>query len=184
MTYISAFYDVRFHHRPLLHLPKINIKTKTKPCHKLAPEDSLVNSHSKTSFFITIPTTKNKQTKKKKKKKNNHSSNSFNIVSNHSNLSADPLARSDMSNSSSFLLSQKYLGRSWRPAYSEYQSELWKVFQNIQIGSLANAGESLMNISKWLLSNVCELGMFWHLFFTYLLAFTRLPVLHMLFRTN
>ncbi|KAJ2891814.1 hypothetical protein MKZ38_010714 [Zalerion maritima] len=44
-------------------------------------------------------------------------------------------------------------------AYSEYQSELREVFQNIQSNSLANAGELLMRVSKWLLSKVVDLGL-------------------------
>ena len=32
--------------------------------------------------------------------------------------------------------------------------------QHIQSGSLANAGESLMRVSKWLLSKFVNLGMF------------------------
>lgn len=43
-------------------------------------------------------------------------------------------------------------------AYSDYQSELYEVFQSIESGSLANAGELLLRVSKWLLSKAVDLG--------------------------
>lgn len=52
-----------------------------------------------------------------------------------------------------------YAVNSVEEAYSEYQSELREVFQNIQNGALANAGELLLRVSKWLLSKVAELGL-------------------------
>lgn len=44
-------------------------------------------------------------------------------------------------------------------AYSDYQSELYEVFQSIESGSLANAGELLLRVSKWLLSKAVDLGL-------------------------
>jgi hypothetical protein len=44
-------------------------------------------------------------------------------------------------------------------AYNEYQNAVKQIFENIQNGVLAPAGESLLNVSEWLLTHVTELGM-------------------------
>lgn len=43
-------------------------------------------------------------------------------------------------------------------AYERYQAALREVFTNIRDGVLQVASESLLEISKWLLSKVVELG--------------------------
>jgi hypothetical protein len=44
-------------------------------------------------------------------------------------------------------------------AYARYQSTLQEIFRNIQDGVLATASDSLLGVSKWLLSHVKKLGM-------------------------
>ncbi|SPQ21250.1 0acf0048-c05d-4f22-aeb0-f0b24d211cd6 [Thermothielavioides terrestris] len=44
-------------------------------------------------------------------------------------------------------------------AYAAYQSALKEIFQNIRNGVLAEASESLLNVSNWLLSHVVDLGL-------------------------
>jgi hypothetical protein len=43
-------------------------------------------------------------------------------------------------------------------AYTRYQQQLKMAFQAISAGRLAEAGEVIMNLSRWLLSNVAKLG--------------------------
>lgn len=43
-------------------------------------------------------------------------------------------------------------------AYSQYQDALKEIFANVKKGALQTAGESLSNVSEWLLSHVHELG--------------------------
>jgi hypothetical protein len=45
-------------------------------------------------------------------------------------------------------------------AYSRYQQQLKMAFEAISAGRLAEAGEGIMNLSRWLLSNVAKLGEF------------------------
>ncbi|KAK3290568.1 uncharacterized protein B0H64DRAFT_446045 [Chaetomium fimeti] len=44
-------------------------------------------------------------------------------------------------------------------AYARYQSTLQEIFRNIQDGVLATASDSLLGVSKWLLSYVKKLGL-------------------------
>jgi hypothetical protein len=49
-------------------------------------------------------------------------------------------------------------------AYVSYQSKLNEIFQNVRDGVLATASNSLLAASRWLLSHVVELGMFFSSF--------------------
>lgn len=49
-------------------------------------------------------------------------------------------------------------GADLNQAYSQYQDALKEIFTNIKKGTLQTAGESLTNVSEWLLSHVHELG--------------------------
>jgi len=51
-------------------------------------------------------------------------------------------------------------GSSLDQAYASYQSALKEIFRNIRSGILSTAGDSLLNVSDWLLSHVAELGKF------------------------
>ncbi|KAF3760202.1 hypothetical protein M406DRAFT_296888 [Cryphonectria parasitica EP155] len=50
-------------------------------------------------------------------------------------------------------------GADLNQAYSQYQDALKEIFSNIKKGALQTAGESLSNVSEWLLSHVHELGL-------------------------
>lgn len=43
-------------------------------------------------------------------------------------------------------------------AYNRYQQTLKQVFYDIKAGRLANASESMLEMSEWLLGNAVELG--------------------------
>ena len=45
-------------------------------------------------------------------------------------------------------------------AYTAYQTALKEIFQNIINGRLSEAGQSLLEVSEWLLGHVGDLGTF------------------------
>lgn len=50
-------------------------------------------------------------------------------------------------------------GPGMEAAYTTYQTALKEIFQNILDGRLAEASESLLEVSEWLLGHVGDLGM-------------------------